>query len=214
MMSKHIWLTTLVVGPIQTNCYILGNDASHEAILVDPGDEADVILSFLKEKQVKPIAILLTHGHHDHILAINAIKEAYPEIEVIISAQEKTLVDDPYLNSSNGRFAHYYYEPTRYIEGGDILNFFGMEFYVIETPGHTAGSVCYYLATARILFAGDTIFFESYGRTDLPTGDAKEMQHSLYSVLTTLPDEVVILPGHGPNTTVQHEKELHGFDLR
>ncbi len=213
MNSKNIWLTSLVVGPIQTNCYILGNDASHEAVLIDPGAESERIISFLKEKNVTPIAILLTHGHHDHVLAINDIRKQYPEIEVIISQQEKVLVDNPVMNSSDGRFAFYRYEPTKYIEGGDVLNFFGMEFYVIETPGHTKGSVCYYLETARILFAGDTIFFETHGRCDLPTGNYEEMKETLESVLTTLPDEVQILPGHGSATTVEHEKETYGFDL-
>ncbi len=212
-MSNQIWLTSLVVGPIQTNCYILGNSSSHEAVLIDPGDEAERILQLLREKDVTPKAILLTHGHHDHILAVNALKQAYPDIEVLISETEKQLVENPYLNSSDGRFADYHYEPTGYLEGGDRLNFFGMDFYVIESPGHTAGSVCYYLETAHILFSGDTIFQGTHGRCDLPTGSTAQMKETLMQLLTTLPDDVQVLPGHGAPTTVGNEKETYGFDL-
>ncbi len=210
-MASKLWIQQMVVGPIQTNCYIIGNDGTKEAVLVDPGDEAERIIAFLKEKDVRPIAILLTHGHFDHVMAVRQLCEAYPSVEVVIGAEERAMVEDASLNSGFGP-AEYHYAVSRYVEGGDVLNYFGLEFYVIESAGHTQGSVCYYLSTLQLLFAGDTIFFESYGRCDLPTGNAKKMQESLQHLLTVLPEQVKILTGHGPSTTVEHEKRLHGFD--
>ena len=202
----------MVVGPVQTNCYILkeGEDG-REAVLIDPGDEEDRILHKLEEMNAVPSVILLTHGHYDHILAVNGICAAYPSCSVLIGEKERPMVED---SSLNARFLdeECRISPDRYLRDGEELTLLGKKFRVMETPGHTAGSVCYYLEEDDILFAGDTVFLEGFGRYDLPTGDAGALMRSLELVLTTLPEKTVILPGHGGATSAGHEKMVEGFE--
>ena len=202
----------MVVGPVQTNCYILkeGEDG-REAVLIDPGDEEDRILHKLEEMNAVPSVILLTHGHYDHILAVNGICAAYSSCSVLIGEKERPMVED---SSLNARFLdeECRISPDRYLRDGEELTLLGKKFRVMETPGHTAGSVCYYLEEDDILFAGDTVFLEGFGRYDLPTGDAGALMRSLELVLTTLPEKTVILPGHGGATSAGHEKMVEGFE--
>jgi hydroxyacylglutathione hydrolase len=209
-MNEHIWMGVLPVGPLMTNCYILGNDDRREAVLVDPGDDADTILSVLKDRQLTAAAILLTHAHYDHILAVNEIAKAYPSASICILEEEKKMVEDPSLNSGIGGHT-VTITPTTYVHHNDRLSFAGAEFTVLASPGHTAGSCCYYMEGQKTLFAGDTIFQGSYGRTDLPTGSFEKMQESLFCLLTTLPEDVRVYPGHGPATTIGDEKRIEGF---
>lgn len=201
---------SLTVGPIQTNCYFLTNPETKETVIVDPGDEPDRLRRFLTENEWKPAAVLLTHGHYDHVLGVNDLKSAYPGIPVVISEKEKPMVLDQGLNSGIGGY-DYTYEPTRYVEDLDVLKYAGFSFQVISTPGHTAGSCCYYEKDQKILFSGDTIFRHSYGRYDFPTGSFADLRKSLMRVLTSLPDEVRVLPGHGEETSIGEEKAMYGI---
>ncbi len=209
-MAQKIWLGGLVVGPIRTNCYFLGNQDTGETIIVDPGDEGENIIKLLNQRKAKPAAVLLTHGHYDHILAVNDLKKEYPGIPVLISELERPMVEDQSLNSGIGGY-DYTFTPTRYVKDLEMIQYAGISLQVISTPGHTAGSCCYYDAEDKILFSGDTIFCESYGRCDLPTGSMTDMRKSLEKVLCSLPEDVQVFPGHGPKTSIGQEKMIEGF---
>lgn len=200
----------LEVGIICTNCYLILNEESHDMIIVDPGGSTDEIIDKIRELGGKPVAILLTHGHYDHILAVNGLRDAYPEIEVYIGEKDAAMLKDDKLNC-------YCYgkkiivEPDHLVSEGTVLELAGLSCVVMHTPGHTAGSVCYYYEEQGVLFAGDTLFFRSYGRTDLPTGNDRDMVTSLTRLLTELPDDVTVLCGHNRSTTIGYEKKVKGF---
>ena len=200
-----IRIRMLTVGPVATNCYVVYREGSEVCVVVDPGANGRQIADFLKKEGVRPEAILLTHGHFDHF-------EGVPELtaemggRVYILDRERDLIADPQQNGSLGLMGHgTAIEPEFTVRDGEILTAAGMEFTVIHTPGHTAGGCCYYLRDEGILFAGDTIFMESIGRTDLPTGNMREILASIRDKILTLPDDTRILPGHGPTTDVAYE---------
>ena len=194
-----------VVGPIQTNVYFLTNEETGETLIFDPGDEAQKLKATVEKYKLKPAAILLTHGHVDHILAINDLRAAYG-IPLYAGEKEQELLDRIEWNHS-AVFGF----PTRlkadhWVKEGDLLSLGGFRLKVLETPGHSAGSVCYYDAENGLLFSGDTLFCESYGRTDLPTGSETDMQRSIRRLLTELPPDTQVFPGHEGFTTVAHER--------
>lgn len=209
-MSERYIMKQMVVGPIGTNCFILEDTEAKVCALVDPGDEPDRIRKLLEKDGMDLRYILLTHGHFDHIIGVNDLKDAWPEAEIVIGKKEEPMVNDLSLNSGVGNY-DVKIHPDRYVTEGELISFSGLELRVLETPGHTAGSICFYLKDADILFAGDTIFRNSYGRTDLPTGSQRELMISLHRLLTGLPGETTVLPGHGPATTVEHERMVEGF---
>lgn len=206
----NLKVSVCVVGSIGTNCYILTNVDIREVVIVDPGDEAETILAHALGGGEKLAAILLTHGHFDHILAVKDIKAKCPEAKVYASEAEKDLLADPHLNQG-------YYDPRArvaadvWVKEGDVIKEAGLSFTVIETPGHTRGSVCFYMEPEKLLFAGDTLFYRSWGRTDLPTGSEDDMEFSLARLCTTLPEDVTVLTGHGDMTTIGFEKKVKGF---
>ena len=212
-MSEKLWIGCLRVGPIETNCYILKEgQEGKEAVLIDPGDDAERILDALETAGAEPSAILLTHGHYDHILAVNAIRDAYPSCRILAGELERPMLENSSLNTSFFR-CDCVVTPDEYLADGQDIELLGRTFRVLSTPGHTAGSICFYTEADGILFSGDTIFCEGYGRTDLPTGSTKALMESLRTLLTMLPEETVILPGHGGRTTVSHERLIEGFAL-
>ena len=200
----------LEVGMIRTNCYLILNEESHEMIIVDPGDDADLICEKIRQLDGRPAAIFLTHGHYDHILGVNDLRAAYPEIEVFIGEKDAAMLKDDSLNCDcyGTRIT---VEPDRLVSEGTQIDLAGFHCTVLHTPGHTAGSVCYYYEEQGVLFAGDTLFFRSYGRTDLPTGNSRDMVMSLTRLLTELPDDVTVLCGHDRSTTIGYEKRVKGF---
>ena len=211
MESSKLLIGSLVVGPVSTNSYIVREgEAGKELLLIDPGDEPGRFLAIFEELHARPEIILLTHGHYDHIMAVNEIKEAYPSCRVMIAEAERPMVENSELNC-NFFPGEYSIEPDRYLKDGDEIEVFGRSFRVIGSPGHTAGSVCYYSEEDGVLFSGDTIFLNGYGRVDLPTGDRDRLFASLEKVLGSLPEETVVLPGHGDATTVGHEYKMNGY---
>lgn len=210
MMADTKTIECFTVGPIGTNCYLLLDEETKEAFLVDPGDEAEYLISELNRREVRLRAVLLTHGHFDHVLAVSAVKEAYPGAEVLMGERERPMAENEDLNSGfPGQ--HCSYAVDRYLAGGEEISLAGVTLRVLETPGHTAGSVCYYAEELGVLFAGDTLFYHSYGRYDLPTGSVRDLRESLTTLLTTLPEEVQVLPGHGRTTTIKEERIIEGF---
>ena len=209
-MADTKTIECFTVGPIGTNCYLLLDEETKEAFLVDPGDEAEYLISELNRREVRLRAVLLTHGHFDHVLAVSAVKEAYPGAEVLMGERERPMAENEDLNSGfPGQ--HCSYAVDRYLAGGEEISLAGVTLRVLETPGHTAGSVCYYAEELGVLFAGDTLFYHSYGRYDLPTGSVRDLRESLTTLLTTLPEEVQVLPGHGRTTTIKEERIIEGF---
>ena len=201
---------TIQVGLYEVNCSILSEDG--KAWIVDPGHEADRIAALLEKKELKPEAILLTHAHFDHIGAVAGLLERFPSLPVYIGEKDVAVISHP-MNQLPPD-----YPPVKKPaslkaigQAGSIEGLVGLQgLEVIETPGHTPGGVCYYLPSEKLLLAGDTLFAGSVGRTDLPGGDMGTLVESLKK-LTTLPDDTIVVPGHGPKTTIGAEKCYNPF---
>lgn len=204
-----IRIKTYVLGPVSTNCYIVFREGSKHAIVIDPADRADVILAHCRDLGVEPEAILLTHGHFDHMMAAQEIREQTKAL-VYACEKEQKLLGDASLNLSSGFIRKpYTLQADRLVKEGDRLEFSDLTLEVMETPGHTAGSVCYYEREEGILFSGDTLFAGSYGRVDFPTGSLEEMAASLRKRLFLMPDDVMVYSGHGEATTIGYEKQYN-----
>ena len=207
-MSK-MELRTCVVGQVMTNCYILKNTETDGIVIVDPGDAPGKISRVIDALQGKPEGILLTHGHFDHILAVQELCGKY-NIPVYACKEEEALLSDPSLSmamSGSGCVI----KADRYLVDGETFTVAGFSFQVLHTPGHTAGSCCYYIPEEGVLFSGDTLFCGSVGRTDFPTGSTSEIIQSLYRLLRELPEETKVYPGHESETTIGYEKRYNPF---
>ena len=197
------------VGMIRTNCFIVYGD-SREAIIIDPGDDAHKIYAKVEELNVQPKAILLTHGHFDHIMAVDKVRQKY-NIDVYAGNLEKALLADERLNGSGEYRRDCVVTQYKELVDGQVTQLAGITIKVISTPGHTAGSVCYLVDSAKVLFSGDTLFRESVGRTDLATGNERDIINSLNNRLMSLEDDIVVYPGHGQSTTIGYERENNVF---
>ena len=194
MLKIHV----LPLGDYQTNCYIVHEENSTDCLIIDPGYEPEIISSYLEEKGLTPAAILLTHCHFDHV---GAVKDLAAQYDCKVFLDKKELAMPPML--TNG--------PLYYTDGygdGDTLTLAGIPIQVLETPGHTPGSVC--LIMEDTLFPGDTLFAGSCGRTDLPCGDARAMRDSLRR-LAALSENYRVCPGHGPSSTLNREKQTNPY---
>ncbi|MGI2326585.1 MBL fold metallo-hydrolase [Planococcus sp. YIM B11945] len=205
-------INQLELGPVQTNCYIIIND-SNECLIFDPGEESGKIIALLKKKDWKPLAILLTHAHFDHIGAIDDLREAY-EIPVYLHELEKDWLSRPNLNGSG----KYDMVPDYRMNAADVLlsgekqlqiGSFTMDLF--HTPGHSPGSVTYSFKDEGFAIVGDTLFRGSIGRTDLIDGSEKKLLQSIRESLLTMPNHMVLFPGHGPDTTPEQEKNSNPF---
>lgn len=205
-MSK-LRIQTMVLGMVSTNTYILYEEGGSQAVIVDPADHPERILNKCREWKLTPAAIVLTHGHFDHIGAIEGILKDCP-VEVIAGEKEEKLIKDPGLNLS-GQFGRGYGATiTHPVKDGEEFSLLGLTWKVLETPGHTVGSVCYYIAGEGILLSGDTLFRESYGRTDFPGGSSRQLTESI-GRLFKLPEDTMVYPGHDSATTIGHEKQYN-----
>lgn len=202
------------VGLIGTNCYVVYREDSREAVILDPGAEEERIVSFLTEESLKPRAILLTHGHYDHILAVPALLRKYG-IPLYAAEEERKLL-------SNGKYNMSGTEPEDAVEirdflplkDGDTLSLLGEEWKVLATPGHTRGSLSFFIdGNPPYLFSGDTLFHESYGRTDLYSGSETAIIDSIRKKLFVLPGDTVVFPGHEEGSTIQNEKEYNPINF-
>lgn len=203
---KKSSLQLAVVGTMQTNCYLLTNTETKETLIVDPGADGDRIAAYLLREEMRPMGILLTHGHFDHISGVKAIQDAF-RLSVYAAAAEEALLAEPGWNLS-AKFQGYGVSliPDVLLEDGEEFSLAGFQIKAILTPGHTGGGMSFYLPEEGIVFSGDTLFRHTYGRTDLPTSSFSELKHSLREKLFKLPEETEVLPGHGSATTIKEER--------
>lgn len=204
-MDKDFKIIRLILGEYGTNCYILySND---EAIIIDPAGEAEKIIKAIDERKLTPSKILLTHAHPDHFGALDTIREHY-KIKAYISVKDEDMLEKRSKELMSMLGLNSYIKADEYYKEGDLIDFSGGKIEVIETPGHTPGGVC--LLIDNILFSGDTLFYLSIGRTDLPGGDFEEIMNSL-NKLMKLDKKIIVLPGHGQETTIGFEQENNPF---
>lgn len=196
------------LGMLSTNCYVVENPDSQKVLIVDPGDSPLEIERQIDEIDGDPEAILLTHGHFDHMLAADALRKKY-HIPVYVHEKEQHLLGDPKENLSGLWSKPYTMQADKTVKEGDVLHLADFEIHVLATPGHTAGGVCYYIPAAKTLFSGDTLFCEFYGRYDFPTSSGRELTASVKRLLKELPGDVTVYPGHNDETTIEHEKRYN-----
>lgn len=183
-------------------------------MIVDPGLDAERIIASVTEQRWQPETILLTHGHADHIAGVESLKRCWPECPIVIGRKDAPKLTDSELNLS----AQYDFnltspEADQLVEEGDRLSLAGMEFDVYETPGHSIGHVVYIWkgGSPWVVVGGDVLFREGIGRSDFPDGSHEQLVESIQTKLFTLPDDTLVLPGHGPTTTIGHEREFNPF---
>jgi hydroxyacylglutathione hydrolase len=201
----------LPVGPLQCNCSIIGDQTTHEAMVIDPGDEIDEVLAILQKHSLRVKQIVITHAHIDHVGGAMKLRAA-TGAPILLNQNDYVLlkmldVQAAWLGmKSPGKVAI-----DHTIGQADTVKVGSLEGQVIHTPGHTEGSICIYFPMQHKLIAGDTLFAGSIGRTDLPGGSFEKILSSLHNQVLALPDETVVVPGHGPITTIGEERESNPF---
>lgn len=217
---EEIKIGRMVLGMYQTNCYFIYRSGSPEAIVIDPADQGERIADALEKNGFRTAAILITHGHFDHIWGCQALKEAadkkaaergFDPVKVYACEGEKELLTDPHMNVSQQMGRPCTLRADVYVTDGQTLTLAGMTCRVLATPGHTSGGCCYYFEEGGFVVCGDTLFLESVGRSDFPTGSTGELIRSIQDKLFPLPEDTVVYPGHGDSTTVGHEKKYNPF---
>ena len=204
-------LETLAVGPLQCNCSILGDEASREAIVVDPGDDIPRILALLAKHELNVKQIVITHAHIDHIAGAQRLKELTGAPILYNQADLMLVAMMPVQAGWLGMPTPEVHPPDADLADGLEIGVEGLSATAIHTPGHTQGSVCLYLPEQTLLLAGDTLFAGSVGRTDLPGGDTKTLLRSIHQRLLPLPDATRVIPGHGRTTQIGREREDNPF---
>ncbi len=203
----------LVLGAYQTNSYVLRPSSnSSDCIIIDTGLEADELIDFLKEHKLNPLALILTHGHPDHTTGVSALRADFPQIQVYVHKLDSKLMTSPpsLLVAMAGIRMRPIAPADVLIEGPTTIEIGGVVLEVFHTPGHTMGSICLYSKDDGIVFVGDTLFEGSVGRTDLG-GNMSQLINSIKQKLLALPDETIVYPGHGPQTTIARERAYNPF---
>ena len=204
-------LSTIVVGPLGVNCYILGCETSKQAIVVDPGEDAATILDAVTTGGYQVALVMNTHGHFDHIGANKALKEATHAPLYIHEADSVMLGRVAATAAMYGCKSENSPAADHYLEDGETITIGSITIKVLQTPGHTRGGCCFYLADAHMVITGDTLFADSVGRTDLPGGSQPQLIASIHDKLFPLADDTVVYPGHGPRTTIGHERRHNPY---
>lgn len=214
MSKPSLQLATVVSRPFGQNTYLAWLDGAQECLLVDPGFEPGKIMTALTKNGLQPVCMLITHGHSDHIGGIAAIKELWPDCPIVIGVNESDKLTNPEKNLS-AQFGFPLIAPTadRLVSEGDVVSYAGFDLEVREIPGHSSGHVVFICrdAVPPFVFAGDVLFAGSIGRTDFPDGDFDQLAAGIRKKLYVLPDETIVLPGHGLRTTIGTEKQSNPF---
>ncbi|MGF7181147.1 MBL fold metallo-hydrolase [Tunturiibacter psychrotolerans] len=201
----------LTVGPLQCNCSILGDETSHEAIVVDPGDDIPRIIAVLATHGLTVKKIIITHAHIDHIAGAHRLKQL-TGAPILYNQHDLPLVKMMDVQAGwLGIPTPTVSAPDDTLEDGKLIAVTGLTGSILHTPGHTEGSVCLHLPTQSLLLAGDTLFAGSVGRTDLPGGNTRKLLSSIHERLLTLPDDTTVIPGHGSQTTIGTERDSNPF---
>ncbi|MBE9486982.1 MAG: MBL fold metallo-hydrolase [Chloroflexi bacterium] len=202
-------LESLPTGPLQVNCYIVGCDITHQAVVIDPGGDVEQILGVLKKHDLTLPMVINTHGHFDHVGGNRQLIEA-TGAELLLHQADSSLLELANEHAAiYGLTSETSPAPQRLLVGGERLQLGELQIDVLHTPGHTPGGIC--LRIADQVIVGDTLFAGSIGRTDLPGGDHQQLIDSIREQLLPLPDETVVHPGHGPATTIGQEKLYNPF---
>lgn len=204
-------LMGMELGTSMANCYIVGSEAKKEALVIDPGDEANVILEAAKGAGLDIKQVVLTHGHMDHVGALAELKEA-TRASFLLHKDEVEMVLGRMRRPSAATTGHAHREmpqPDRLLQGGDSIEVGEFSFVVLNTPGHSPGGICLY--GHGIVFSGDSLFNFGIGRTDFPGCSEAQLMDSIFTKLMVLPDDTVVLPGHGPGSTIGAERKWNPF---
>ncbi len=200
----------MALGPLQGNCYIVYDEDTKDAIVIDPGHDGHKVAQVLKDRDLNAVYFLLTHGHVDHIGGLPELKEIYPDVPVVLHEDDRDLLDDPGLNLSLQAIGKAIsMKPDKIVSDGDTLEFAHHKIEVLHTPGHTKGGICFKIDDD--VFTGDTLFRDSIGRSDFYGGDGTQLIESILNKLMVLPDETNIYPGHMERSTIGREKESNMF---
>jgi hydroxyacylglutathione hydrolase len=199
------------LGMVRANCYIVYNNETKETIIVDPADNGAYIKNIADENGLHIQAILLTHGHFDHIMAAEFLHESY-QIPIMAHEKEKDILENPAMNLSGSMSGNEICVKANHpLKDGEILELLGTKITVIHTPGHTAGGVCYWFEKEKLLFSGDTLFNGAVGRCDFPTGSMSTLVRSIKEKLLTLEDDVIVYPGHEGETSIGRERKFNPY---
>jgi len=204
-------LERFVVGRLQANCYVVGDEDTREVIVVDPGDNGDAIVRELGTREYRPVGIFVTHAHLDHSGAAHEVLEGFSHAAFWMHQDDYEAID-PQKATASSWYGHEITvprQPDRPLQHGDVLRAGSLEFTALHTPGHTVASVC--LAGNGVVFTGDVLFQGSIGRYDFPGGDGPTLIASIREHLLTLPEDTMVLPGHGPETTIATERAQNPF---
>ena len=201
----------LPVGPLQCNCSVIGDETTHEAMVIDPGDDIEEVLGLVRKHNLQVKQIVITHAHIDHVGGAMKLRAA-TGAPILLNQNDYALLKMLDAQAAwVGMASPGKVEIDHSVEPADTLTAGSLTANVLHTPGHTEGSVCLYFAAEKTLIAGDTLFAGSIGRTDLPGGSFKKIINSLHEKVLALPDETVVVPGHGPLTTIGAEREHNPF---
>lgn len=204
-------IVTFPIRPMQENSYFFYNENSLDGVVIDPGGDEARLVKFAEDNELTIRHILLTHGHYDHILAVETLRQAFGA-SVSAHQAEAPVLTDPRVNmSSQMTRVPIILEADNLLADGDIITFGQDALRLIHTPGHTPGSCCFYSEKEKVLFTGDTLFFESVGRTDFALGSQKELYHAIEQRLFVLPEDVWVYPGHGQASSIGHERRHNPF---
>jgi hydroxyacylglutathione hydrolase len=217
-----MFLVTLPLGMLQTNCYLVSTDGQH-LFIIDPADESERIIAAVSESGMEVSGIILTHTHFDHILAAGDLAAYYGPIEIYVHESERSFMGEsgiahqlqdlkslvPQMAEAAARQISRLPEVTRTLRHGELIDVCGLT--VFHTPGHTPGSICLYRKEDQVLFSGDTLFYGSVGRTDFPGGSHQQLLRSVRELLAAVPEQTAVYPGHGRPTTIGFERSHNPF---